>query len=1000
MQLHPFSPFLFSFGFLSFFFILSLYSSSMASLDDIRQQQKVDAKLGLTGLATQLGINCAMSFGVLMAFNILRPNNSLVYAPKYKYSSKSKQPPAIGTGFFAWFKPVMKTEDDVLLDKLGFDVVLFIRFMRMLRRLLYSMTAIGVFVLIPLNVLATSFTGEWPPYQGLDFLSISTINYYDGKFHSDGNLKWYWVHALATWVFSLLIYRSLWTNYRDYVELRRRYFESNEYQQSTHARTLMVTNVPAALQSDQALARWVDTLGLKYPPQQVLIGRRNHELAKCVEQHDAAVRKLEILLSNHLKDGTVIMGKRPMIRVKRGEPKVDAIEYYSERVETLSEKINNIRSHIASSKATNYGWISYSHVSWAHANAKQLASRSSVFGTDSRIRIELAPQPKDIVWNNLSLNEYARKMKQLVATIVFYGFVFLWFIPSSFLSASSNVKDFIRLFPDSDTFLENHHTFVSLMSSWFTPIVMAIFFLILPKMLRLLSQQQGYTTETSLDRQVLAKLYIFFIINNLLVFTVSSTLLSMYSQIHKAVQGKQELTAQEFFSTMGDNLTQIAKNLSDVSEFWVNYVSLKGLGVIMELAQLFALLSVTLRKLFTRPSPRQLQEFTRPTAFDYPLYYNVLIFFFTVGLVYSVIAPLVLPFTLMYLLLATMVFRYLLMYVFVTKIESGGQIWRLLINRLLASTLLYQIVMIGILNLKGARVPSVITVPLPILTLLFKWYCRRRFDPQVYYYMPSVENHVSSVDPSRKWNESKHAAGLRFGDPAFFAELPIPMIHERVRHLIPRLYGARRHHTTAKTVQSNITRQKSVRHLSVLEGKNGHAIQFQSIAETELELDDSTEGVQGLYKFEDNPPCVTPSTPISSLAVKKKNNKPENKYSDDQPLMGNEDEEEEEEGQEDDAFQDQRSVLQHPSMQSSANASTILQSPDNFYHNRDMEYFVAGRSYRWHDPLTLDRPDVIEMAHLYRERTPGMTPSCPPPPPATSPNTQLSSLRRPSNYRW
>lgn len=56
-----------------------------------------------------------------------------------------------------------------------------------------------------------------------------------------------------------------------------------------------------------------------------------------------------------------------------------------------------------------------------------------------------------------------------------------------------------------------------------------------------------------------------------------------------------------------------------------------------------------------------IKEFTRPTAFDYPLFYNILLFFFTVGLVYSVIAPLVLPFTMMYFLLATMVFKYLLM---------------------------------------------------------------------------------------------------------------------------------------------------------------------------------------------------------------------------------------------------------------------------------------------------------------------------------------------------
>jgi hypothetical protein len=304
-----------------------------------------------------------------------------------------------------------------------------------------------------------------------------------------------------------------------------------------------------------------------------------------------------------------------------GGEKIDAINYYSEKVQLLQEKITIARSQISSSKKTNYGWISYDKVAWAHANAKHLASSSSpllslpkLLTNGPKPSIELSPQPKDIIWSNLAMNEHVRRTKRLVVTCIFYAFVFFWFIPSSFLSASSNVRDFLRLFPNSTTFMKEHRTFVSLLSSWFTPIVMAIFFFILPKVLRFMSQQQGYMTGTSLDRQVLAKLFIFFIINNLLVFTVSSTLIAVYAEIQQAVQNGTTLTARQFFSTMSGNLTQVAKNLSgnvmlylyitkliffilhvDVSTYWVNYVSLKGLGVIVDLAQVAVLLIVTLR---------------------------------------------------------------------------------------------------------------------------------------------------------------------------------------------------------------------------------------------------------------------------------------------------------------------------------------------------------------------------------------------------------------------
>ncbi|KAI8334465.1 hypothetical protein BD560DRAFT_340662, partial [Blakeslea trispora] len=720
--------------------------------------RKEDAQLSLNGMATQLGINAAIAFGVLILFNILRPNNSLVYAPKYKYASKSLERvnPYCSLGFFAWFGPVLHTPDEILIEKIGYDATLFILF------------------------------SEWPPAPGLEFLSISTINYYDGKFHyANGDLAWYWCHAIGTWLFSIIIYIFLWLFYVDYVKMRTSYFESEEYQKSMNSKTLMIFNVPPSMRSDKALADWVNGMGLKYPAQQICIGTQNAELGRLVEEHEEAVRNLEIILSNHLKDGHVVSNKkRPLIRINGyfgcfGGTKMDAINYYSELVQNLEQKITEARTHISTSKKTSYGWISYERVEWAHANAKYLASSASP--------LQLAPQPKDIIWSNLAMNEHVRRSKRLIATIIFYVFVFFWFIPSSFLSASNNVKDFFRLTPQTRQFMKHHPTFVSLLSSWFTPIVMAIFFFILPKILRFMSQQQGYMTGTSLDRQVLAKLFVFFIVNNLLVFTISSTFLSIYAEIKQAVDGGKYISASDFFDTMSDNLANVVKNLSDVSTYWVNYVSLKGLGIIVDLAQVVVLLRVTVRKLFTQPSPRQLQEFTRPSPFDYPLFYNVLLFFFTVGLVYSVIAPLVLPFTLMYFLLATMVFKYLLMYVFVTHVETGGQIWRLLFNRLLVSTILFQVIMLAVLYLKSARTAAVVLAPLPFITLIYKWICARRFDHRVYYYTPKGHKQESQMPPSSP-SPHKKSVVHRFGDPAFFSELPVPMIHERVRHLLPKVY--------------------------------------------------------------------------------------------------------------------------------------------------------------------------------------------------------------------
>ena len=49
----------------------------------------------------QLGLMTAAGLVALIAFSILRPNNSVIYQPKSKYSEDDKRPPKVEKGFFA-----------------------------------------------------------------------------------------------------------------------------------------------------------------------------------------------------------------------------------------------------------------------------------------------------------------------------------------------------------------------------------------------------------------------------------------------------------------------------------------------------------------------------------------------------------------------------------------------------------------------------------------------------------------------------------------------------------------------------------------------------------------------------------------------------------------------------------------------------------------------------------------------------------------------------------
>ncbi|KAF7726472.1 hypothetical protein EC973_008707 [Apophysomyces ossiformis] len=747
-------------------------------------------------MAVQLGINLAIAIGVILCFSFLRPRHTLVYAPKYKFSSEEKRPPIVGSGWFDWVRPLLTVSDEFLIERIGFDAVMFIRFVRVLRKLLLIMSVIGIFALIPINIVATARTGNLPTGPSIDFLSISSINYLNGKMRPDPDTRWYWSPFAATWLFSIIIAYYMYRSSCDYVNMRQQYFRHPAKRAS--ANSLLISNVPEDKRSDEKLKQWLETKSLPYPIQEAMIGHHSDQLTKLTKEHEEAVRNLEDTLSYYLNDGKSVKAKRPTVRVGGflgiGGKKKDAIDYYTEKVNETEEEINKLRR--TNTKTTNYGWVSFERIEWAHKTNRALARQ---------INVQLSPTPQDLIWSNLPLSNKARQAKRWMGRGLYWVFVFAWMIPVGALSATSNLMNLIRFIPDGDVFIDNHQFLMGFMQSYFTPIVMAVFFLVLPYIFRFLSQMQGYRSETTLDRKVLLKLYAFFIINNFLLFTLASILLSLYGQIQALILNGT-LPNDEKIS---DYVMQLAKNISDVSNFWINYVCIKGLGITMDLAQIMPLLMITLKKLITRPSPRKLREMAQPTVFDYPQNYNLLLFFFTISLVYSAIAPLVLPFALLYFAVATMVYKYLLMYINVTKIESGGKMWPVLFQTVMSSVVLFQVIMIVVLNLKGGSLQSYLLIPLPFFTLAYQYFYARRLHVLGSFLIGSGDN----LPPLPK--KSKDDLFHKFRDPALHGKLSTPMVHDDVKHLLSKVYHQKQNQEDQQKQHKQNKQQHSRQHHNI-----------------------------------------------------------------------------------------------------------------------------------------------------------------------------------------
>ena len=102
---------------------------------------------------------------IALIFCLLRPWNTVVYAPRLRHADEKHAPPPVGKGLFAWVTPVIKTKEQAVIEKVGLDAAIFLRFIKMCRNIFLVLSIIGCAILIPVNVV----TGNLQTFKDNNF---------------------------------------------------------------------------------------------------------------------------------------------------------------------------------------------------------------------------------------------------------------------------------------------------------------------------------------------------------------------------------------------------------------------------------------------------------------------------------------------------------------------------------------------------------------------------------------------------------------------------------------------------------------------------------------------------------------------------------------------------------------------------------------------------------------------------------------------------------------
>ncbi|KAF3776139.1 hypothetical protein EJ110_NYTH49021 [Nymphaea thermarum] len=225
------------------------------------------------------------------------------------------------------------------------------------------------------------------------------------------------------------------------------------------------------------------------------------------------------------------------------------------------------------------------------------------------------------------------------------------------------------------------------------------------------------------------------------------------------------------------------------ASFFISYVATSGwTSLLLELIRIIPLLSDIIKRHCSKTAGH---DFSVPSL-SYHGSVPKILFFALLGITYSFLAPLILPFLLFYFSLGYVTYRNQLLNVYMPKFETCGKFWPIVHSALVFSLILMQAIAIGIFALKKLALASSLTIPLPVLTLIFSWYCRKRFLSMFNTYSAEISRccaiAVGSLAARSGWRKVATWPPMlphRRRRPAIGEAMALPLSKETGKHHLP-----------------------------------------------------------------------------------------------------------------------------------------------------------------------------------------------------------------------
>ncbi|KAK9675958.1 hypothetical protein RND81_11G044400 [Saponaria officinalis] len=326
---------------------------------------------------------------------------------------------------------------------------------------------------------------------------------------------------------------------------------------------------------------------------------------------------------------------------------------------------------------------------------------------------EKAPDPDDVYWPFFQSSFLRRWMSKVVIIVTYILVTVLFILPVVLVQGLTNLSQLEILFPFLQSIWSAKYI-REVITGYLPNLILQLFLNLIPPVMEFLSSIQGHISHSEIQRSACNK-FLWFMVWNVFFANVLSG--SIFTQLSELLD-------------LRNIPSRLATNVPAQASFFIAYVVTSGwTSTSSDLFRIFQFIHSLLQKYCCCCSNKDTADEYKVQYIRYHREIPRILFFGLLGITYFFLAPLILPFLLVYFSLAYIIFKNQFINVYSPKFESAGKFWPTVHNSMIFSLLLMHAIAVGIFTLKKLQMASSLIFPLPVLTLLFNEYCRKRFLP-------------------------------------------------------------------------------------------------------------------------------------------------------------------------------------------------------------------------------------------------------------------------------